>query len=441
MRLNKTKQLPVVLAVNTVLVVIAIAFMVHSHQMANLTKLSPTKANLIWERSYGGTADDRAFTLTAAEDGYLVAGSSQSQVAGRTVGWILRLDQNGDILWNRTFPADGNGEVRHALNLSDGFLLVCNLFLPNGDIDGFLLRINMEGNLVWNLTLAGAKVDKLFSAVSTSDGFVVAGLTYSFGGGDSDAWIVKVDLGGNLVWERTYGEGAEEAARAIAIVEGGYAVAGYSNHRGSGNYDILLLKLDTSGNVVWKSSHGGDESEKAYAITAVEDKLFVAGDTRSTGMGDSDAWIIEVDEDSNLIWQKTVGGVDFDMPTCIIPSKDGGLLVGGYTFSFGSGKRDFWLFKLDCSGELSWSLTQGKNFYEEAYAVVEVAENEFVMAGWENYAEGGQYDYYVAKISQVNANEWACDSLVGWFLSVAVIALAAVFLTVYKLRNQQITKS
>ena len=440
MRLNKTSLLCVVLAASAILILVASIFSVNALQATSSNQLSVTKANLIWERSYGGAADDRAFCLTTVGDGYLVAGSSQSEVAGRTVGWVLRLDRDGNVLWNRTYPEEGNGEIRHILSLADGFLLVGNLFLPAGDIDGFVLRTDLEGELLWNLTLGGGKVDKLFSAVSTSDGFVLSGLTCSFGGGDSDAWVVKVDSAGNVVWERIYGEEAEEAARAVAFIGVDYVVAGYSNYMGAENYDVLLLKLDASGNIVWNSTHGGDQSDKAYAIATVEGRLVVAGDTRSKGMGDSDAWIIAVDGDSNLVWEKTVGGVDFDMPTCITASRDGGFLVGGFTFSFGSGKRDFWLFKLDGSGEVLWSCTQGRDSYEEAYAVVEVAENEFIMAGWENYVEGGPYDYYIAKISHGSANEWFYGYLVGWFLFVAIVVLIAVFLIAYKLRNQQTSK-
>ena len=137
-----------------------------------------------------------------------------------------------------------------------------------------------------------------------------------------------------------------------------------------------------------------------------------------------------------MVWEKTVGGVDFDMPTSISVSRDGSYLVGGFTFSFGNGKRDFWLFKLDNAGEVLWSCTQGKGSYEEAYAVLETAENEFVMAGWQNYIERGPYDYYIVKISPGNASDWGSAYLVGGFFLVAIV-LVGVFLLAIKLRKKQ----
>ena len=438
MRLTRTTLLRVLLASSTILILIAnVASQVHALQVTTSSQLSVEKANLIWERTYGGTSDERAFCIATAQDGYLVAGSSKSVLAGRTVGWILRLDSEGVALWNRTYPAEGNSEIRHILSLEEGFLLVGNLFLPSGDTDGFVCRVDLEGNLLWNLTLGGEQVDKLFSAVSTSDGFVLAGLTYSFGGGDSDAWVVKVNLAGKVVWNRTFGGVTEEAARDIALMGGNYFVAGYSNYKGGEDYDFLLMKLDVSGNMVWNKTYGGLQSDKTYAIAAVEGGLVVAGDTRSKGMGDSDAWIIKVDGDGNLGWEKTVGGVDFDMPTCIVASKYGGCLIGGFTFSFGNGKRDFWLFKLNDSGELLWSCTQGKSSYEEAYGLIEVSENEFVMAGWQNYAEGGPYDYYVVEISPGSASGWGSNFPVGlWFVAVAVV-LAVFVLAFWLLRKRK----
>jgi hypothetical protein len=227
-------------------------------------------------------------------------------------------------------------------------------------------------------------------------------LTYGVGE-NSDVWVVKVSDAGGLVWQNTYGDVAsDDAGRGIVRDGNGFYVAGYTNEKAEQDYDFLLLKLDASGNVVWKQTYGGTQSDKVYAIAKASDGYVLVGDTHSKGSGDSDAWAVKVKSDGIVEWDLAFGGADFDQATCVANSVDGGFLVGGFTFSFGSGKRDFWLTKLDGSGSELWSCTQGGVNYEEAYATLETGQDEFVMAGWRNYAEGGPYDYYIVKITPRN---------------------------------------
>jgi len=318
------------------------------------------------------------------------------------------------------------------------------VFLSSGNTDGYVVRIDDEGNLSWNVTLGGEEVDKLFSAVETQGGFVLVGLTYSFGD-DSEVWVVKIDGDGNEVWSKTYGGAMEDAGRAIASIEGNhYVVAGYTNSIGNGDYDFLLLKIDASGNMAWNKTYGGTQSDKAYAIAETAGGCVAVGDTRSKGEGESDAWIIKVDVNGNLVWDKAVGGEGFDMPTCIAVSNYEGYLVGGFTFSFGNGERDFWLFKVDDSGNVLWSCTVGRSAFEEAYAALEVAEKEFVMVGWTNSIGEGYYDFYVAKISVENEGDWGSANnfiVSALILSVIVMAvLVVVFFLIRRYVNQKISR-
>ena len=406
--------------------------------------VTPQQANVLWEKTYGGSGDDRAFCATKVADGYVVAGSSTSLEQDRTVAWVLKLDPDGNMLWNQTFSEGAGSEFRSVLNLEDGLLLVGNVFQPSEDIDGYVVRTDAEGKLFWNITLGGEKIDKLFSAVKTQDGFVLAGLTYSFGNG-SQVWVVKTDANGNVAWNKTYGGAGEDAGRAIAASEDNhYVVAGYTNSMGNGDYDFLLLKIGASGNSVWSKTYGGTQSDKAYAVLGTTGGCVLVGDTRSKGAGDNDAWIVKVDLDGDLIWDKTVGGDGFDMPNCATVSNYGGYLAGGFTFSFGNGERDFWLFKIDDQGNVLWSCTVGRSEYEEAYAVLETAENEFVMAGWTNSIGEGQYDFYVAKITVENTSrapsvyQFVTSALI--LVAVVLAVLIILFFLVKRYVNQKISR-
>jgi hypothetical protein len=402
------------------------------------------EANVLWEKTYGGAGDDRAFYAITAADGCVVVGSSTSFKQDKTDAWILKLDHDGNELWNRTF-FEGNGcEFRYILNLDDGFLLVGNVFLPSGDTDGYVVRVNSEAESIWNITLGGENVDKLFSAVKTQDGFVLVGLTYSFGD-DSQVWVVKTDVNGNVAWNKTYGGSMEDAGRAVVLSEDNhYVVAGYTNSMENGDYDFLLLKIDTSGNLSWNKTYGGTQSDKAYAIAKTADGCVAVGDTRSKGEGDSDAWIIKVDLNGNLVWDETAGGEAFDMPTCVTASKYGGYLAGGFTFSFGNGERDFWLFQVNDQGTVQWSCTVGKSAFEEAYAVLETAENEFVMAGWTNSIGQGQHDFYVTKItvdkSSNGLSAYQFITSASILTAIVLVVLIVLFLLIRHRVNQKISR-
>ena len=397
-------------------VLFALLMFLFAVSFLNLNQTGCTASNevaingeLVWEKTFGGKGDDRAFYATAIDDGFLVVGSSRSFVQEKTVAWVLRLDSEGNQLWNRTFPYGIGSEFRYIINLPDGFLLVGNEFSSDADPNGYVVKIDREGNMLWNITLGGGTVDRLFSAAKAQDGFLLAGLTENSGkNNDFNVWLVKINTNGNITWNKTYGWSMDDAGRSVALAnDNSFLIAGYTNSTGHGNYDFLVLNVDNNGTLLWNQTYGGPESDKAYTIAPTIDGFVIAGDTRSEGAGESDALIIKIDSQGKLLWKKTVGGSGFDVPTCISALNSGeGYLVGGTTFSYGNGQRDFWLFKIDDSGNLLQSCTVGRSKYEESYATLEVSNDNFVMAGWTNSVGEGSYDFYVIKVKVENNIEW-----------------------------------
>ncbi|MGF3522870.1 MAG: hypothetical protein ACQXXJ_07215, partial [Candidatus Bathyarchaeia archaeon] len=357
-------------------------------------------AELVWERNYGGGGDDRCFSAATAKDGYVFVGSSTSFGSGETFGWVVRVDAEGEELWNWTFKVGFGAEFRQVLNVDDGFLLLGNVFSASGKTSGLAVKLDCAGAVEWKTELsAGGDVNKLFAAAESTDGFLLAGLAEPSEGGVSHVWIVKLGFDGDVVWNKVYSDLPNSAGRGVTVTQDGYGVvAGYVDVAGNGNYDFLVVKVDASGAVLWSRTYGGGESDKAYAVASTFDGYVVVGDTRSKGAGDSDVWVLKVDVDGNLVWEAPFGGVDFDAPTCIAPLPGGGYAVGGVTFSYGNGLRDFLLLAVDDCGRVLWSCTVGRGNYEEAYAVVPVASGEFVLAGWSSSLGQGRYDFYAVKI-------------------------------------------
>jgi hypothetical protein len=345
-----------------------------------LTSVSP--GNVLWTKTFGGAADDRAFYALPTNNGYLVVGSSRSIFANKTVGWVLKLNLSGDFVWNKTFLEGWGTELRFAINLTDGYLLVGNEFFSSGEVRGYVARIDNQGDLQWMKILGEGATGKLFSGIAVNDGFVVFGLSSQSIGGRSSVWAVKLDLTGNMIWSRTYGVSADSAARSgLMTQDGDYLVAGYSDSIGDGNYDFFLLKLNTNGDILWNSTYGGEGSQKAYSITNANGGYVVVGDIQLP-KSTTNAWVLKVDPAGNILWNKSIGGKDADSAAYVTISRGGGYLVSGFTFSFGAGNRDFWLFKISDSGEVLWSSTQGDNGFQEAYTVAEAANNAYVVVGW-----------------------------------------------------------
>jgi hypothetical protein len=202
----------------------------------------------------------------------------------------------------------------------------------------------------------------------TADGgYVVAGRTESFGVGGFNVWVLKLDGSGNIQWQKTYGGTKNDMARAARqTVDGGYVVVGYTKTIGAGDWDVWVLKLDGSGNPQWQKTYGGEASDLAYSIWETADGGWVvAGGTESHGAGSSDAWVLKLDLNGAVQWQKTYGISSFDEGCAIRPTIDGGYVVAGLTDSVGAGDDDFWLLKLDDAGEIpdcylmrnSWAAT------------------------------------------------------------------------------------
>ena len=182
----------------------------------------------------------------------------------------------------------------------------------------------------------------------TSDGgYALAGFTDSFGAGNYDAWLVKVDASGNAMWNKTYGGAASDYAASVVLTnDGGYALAGYTSSFGAVGGDAWLVKVDASGNAMWNKTYGGAASDYAMSVVLTSDGGYaMAGETDSFGAGNNDFWLVKVDASGNMLWNKTYGGALSDVAWSVVLTSDGGYAMAGETASFGAGGGDFYLVK------------------------------------------------------------------------------------------------
>jgi uncharacterized delta-60 repeat protein len=189
----------------------------------------------------------------------------------------------------------------------------------------------------------------------------VAGWTFSFGAGGRDFWVLKLNSDGIVAWQKTYG-GADwdEACSIQRTSDGGYIVAGRTYSFGAGNYDFWVLKLNSDGTVSYQKTYGGANWDWANSIYQTSDGGYiVAGGTQSFGAGGEDSWVLKLNSDGTVSWQKTYGGSSADRAYSIQQTSDGGYIVAGFTASFGAGSGDFWVLKLNSDGTIPFNPASG----------------------------------------------------------------------------------
>ena len=345
---------------------------------------------MVWQHTLGGSSQDYAYSTAATSDGgYILAGSTASNdgdVTGNHGGydaWIVKLDGSGNKLWQKVLGGSGDDAAKSIVPTSDGGYIIAgytnsndgNVYGSHGLEDVWVVKLNGSGAILWQKALGGSGYDKAESIFPTSNGgYIIVGSTTSTDGditgnhGYTDAWVVKLDGSGTLVWQKALGGSSDDNASSITLTsEGGYIIAGNThsidgdvigNH---GGYDAWIVKLDASGNKVWQKALGGSGNDDAYSIATTSDGGYVmSGYTKSTdgditgNHGKSDAWICKLDGSGTLVWQRALGGAGDDDANAksIISTSDGSYIMAGSTesndgdVSGNYGKQDAWIVKL-----------------------------------------------------------------------------------------------
>jgi len=320
--------------------------------------LKAEKIIFFWEKTYGEWGDDVANSIQQTRDGgYIVAGWTSSKGAGGEDFRVLKLDEYGEIIWEKTYGGSKNDWANSIQQTRDGGYIVAGVTYSKGAgrLDFWVLKLNEKGEIIWEKTYGGSENDCANSIQQTREGgYIVAGYTESKGTGERDSWVLKLDEYGEIIWEKTYGGEYNDEANSIQQTrDGGYIVAGSTESKGVGKEDFWVLKLDKNGEIIWDKTYGGDSFDESYSIQQTRDGGYiVAGWTSSKGAGGWDSCVLKLDEEGEIIWEKTYGGEYNDELHSIQQTRDGGYIVAGWTSSKGAGGRDFWVLKLNEKGEI-----------------------------------------------------------------------------------------
>jgi len=252
----------------------------------------------------------------------------------------------------------------------------------NGSHDLWLLKLNSEGVLVWDRTFGGSNIDYSNYVIETQDlGFVIVGYTHSYGNGQHDTYIIKTDPFGIAEWERVAGGSEDDVITEIQEVEGGYILVGYTYSYGNGLSDVYLEKIDNEGNEIWLSTFGGANFDVCNSVQQHDDGSYILlGSTKSFGSGDYDIYLLKTDSLGNELWSKTYGSLGLDKGMSIRLTQDGGYIVLAETESFGQ-TREVQLLKLFSNGDVEWNKLFGGANYDYGRFTNQTSDGGYIIVG------------------------------------------------------------
>jgi hypothetical protein len=296
--------------------------------------------------------------------------------------WITKIDSEGSIVWNRTLIESTHSYINSIQQLTCGGFIAAGYFEEDSERRRssrryrslgyfWVIKLDSEGNIVWQKTFGGSSADIATSIKKTNNGYIAAGMTNSIDGdvpvihSGPNYWIIKLNYDGEIEWKKLLNDLNGGVAYDIYPDENGYIVAGFSysysakvsNNRGNGDY--CIVKLNLNGDIVWQKTFGGSGGDAAYSIAKTLDDCYIITGYSSSSDGDifynhgkADYWIIKIDSDGGLIWEKTYGGSETDIARYSCYTNDGGMIIVGYSeskngdVSESHGSSDYWVIKL-----------------------------------------------------------------------------------------------
>ena len=367
-----------------------------------------------WQNTIGGDGSDYLWDIDQTNDsGFILFGSTSSGISGDKteplIGyydyWLVKTDSTGNVLWDRSYGGTDAEDIFAGEQTADG---------------GYILGGSSESN---------SSADKSEDRI-----------------GSNDYWVVKVDSTGDIEWENTIGGYDNDRLMDIhQTSDGGYIVGGWSdsnigadkteNTIGPGTEsDFWIIKLDASGSIVWENTIGGNYIDQLESIIQTPDGGYIAAGSSGSDagfdksddlIGGFDYWIVKLNEDGDVLWDRTIGGTGIDNAFEINITSDGGYIIGGGSYSSISGDKtentigvaDYWVLKLDSLGNIEWQNDLGGSMYENLTTVFENQDGNYIVCGFSSSDSGGDktennlgypysYDAWVIELDSIGNFLW-----------------------------------
>jgi len=340
----------------------------------------------LWSRMYGGTGVDLCNAVLETADGGFILGGRTNFSPSDVDAWLVKTDVNGDAEWTRMLGGGLTEEANDVVIRSGGGYAMAGLTTSYGagQEDVYFATYSPVGDPQAISYWGGASRDMANALVETSDGgFALGGETHSYGAGNADFWLIKSDAAGEDQWTQTFGGNSMDICYAVQqLADGGYALAGLTTSFGAGEADAWLVRTNSAGQMLWSRTFGWATNDVAYDMIKTSDGGFaLAGHTQAGGSGERDYYLVKTDGNGTLEWAHTYGGIYDEFCYTLQQTSDGGYILAGSTYSFGAGNDDIWLVRLSSTGALLWSRTFGGGNTEYSESVAVTSNGGFVLGG------------------------------------------------------------
>lgn len=398
------------------------------------------EGHLVWVKTFGGTNEDDAIDIVEANDGgYVILGFTNSidgDITGKTNPdqdyWLLKLNQNGDKIWDKTYGGSQNDQATGLSKTNDGGYVISGYTSSfDGDVsenagfqDYWIVKVDNQGIIQWEKSFGFIGQDQAYKVIPTTDGGYFASGTLQVGEGGSngegndivnedknlrtgqhslgDFWGIKMDANGNKIWRRYFGGTQADLNKdVIETDDGGFLLVGVSDSpdfdisNAIGADDFWVIKVSAAGEKVWEKSYGGLETDRAFSITRTDDgNYLLTGESRSIGedvsnpKGGGDIWIVKINASNGaILWEKSFGGTEFDTSRGIKNLGNGSFAIAGSSRSTDGdasnnyGANDAWFLIVDENGALEYETNIGGSDIDFGNQVMGTSNNEIVFVG------------------------------------------------------------
>jgi len=349
-------------------------------------------------KNYGSGLDEVGHSIVVNTDESIVIVGSSGYFDG-SVGHIFKFDKMGSFIWEYAHPNCNLFDL--TIGLDGGYIAVGSYCIDLMNYDSYLLKINDTGVYSWSKRFDFNTMESAHSICPFNNiGYMISGHA---GGYNGQAYVIKSNSLGDTLWVGRYRKGQHDnhGYSVIPTSDNGYVVAGITS--GVSSMDVLVFKINSIGDTLWVKNYGGDDFEIGYSIIeSNNDGYIVLGNTSSFGNGDVDIYMLKINKNGVIIWQKTYGGLNSDNGYCIISCSDGGYIIAGETESYGAGGRDAYILKINEAGDSLWAKTFGGTNDDGFNSVAICRDGGFVLTGYTD-SFGNNRDLYIVK-TDANGN-------------------------------------
>lgn len=348
-----------------------------------------------WEKTYGGSQDDEGFCLIENSDSsYIVIGDTRSFGNGGSDIYVLKINKYGDTIWTKCY-GENTDEFSYSIKKhGNGYVIAGYKYYTQGT-DIYLIKIDPEGNILWEITAGDSSYEYIRDFEISQDGNLVLAGYKGLSPQNYDFYFAKIDTLGNFLWEKTYGGNLNDFGYSISKTENGYIGVGYTYSFGAGDADIYVIRIDENGDTLWTKRFGREnEDDAGFYISPTSDGNYVICGTSHWVLLGYEIVYMKITGNGNLLWRWYNGSLDNDFAWCIKETCDRGYVITG---NFGT---LVWLLKTDSLGTPMWSENYGGNGFETGYHIKQTTDSCYIIVGKTNSYGAGGNDIYVIKTTK-----------------------------------------